>query len=226
MKTYSILFTAIFVTAFVSSAPAQTIVNQGSQVRGVPVQRVQQFAPQAQNFSNLQQMSKATLDKVEIGATVYDTGAGGIGVRSVFTNSPAQKAGIQSGDFITKANGQPIQSAASFNTMINGMKSGQTVKLTRVKSGKESEVQVQAATMAQIVEASNVPELNIYDKAIMEANQQVAVLKQQIKNTQEDLKDLTDRLAAQESRLGDLKTKAEETRQKVEAQKKSGSAAK
>ena len=223
MKFYSTIIAAAFVLAFVSSAPAQTIINQGSQIRSVPVR---QMAPQAQNFSNLQQMSKAQLDKVEIGTTVYDTGAGGIGVRSVFTNSPAQKAGIQSGDFITKANGKPIQSAASFNAMINGMKAGESVKLTRVKAGKESEVDVQTATMAQIVDASNVPELNIYDKAIMEANQQVAVLKQQIKNTQEDLKDLTARLAAQETRLGDLKSKAEESRKKVEMQKNAAGSAK
>lgn len=215
MKNYFTFFAATLVLSFVASASGQTVINQGSTTQGL---RVQGFAPQAQNFSNLQQMSKTQMEKTEIGATVYDTGSG-IGIRSVFTNSPAQKAGLQSGDFITKANGQPIQNSASFNAMINGMKPGQSVKLTRFKAGKEAEVEVQTATMAQIVEASNVPELNIYDKAIMEANQQVAVLKQQIKNTQEDMKDLTERLAAQEKRLGDLKMKSDESRKKVEAQK-------
>jgi len=128
-------------------------------------------------------------------------------VRSVFTNGPAQNAGLTSGDVVTKANGSPIQNAASFKAMIGKMQSGTPLKLTKLVEGKEKEVQCNLMTMAEIIKASTVPEAGPYDRAVVLGEQQLANLGQQIKKMEE-------------KRIADLKAKAQDARAKAMEMKK------
>ena len=94
---------------------------------------------QSQNVVIVQQPTEEDMAKVDIGADLYDAGIG-VGVRSVFTNGPAQMAGLQSGDMLTKANGEAIQNLAVFKAMVQGKAAGESVKLTRSKDGKEQQI--------------------------------------------------------------------------------------
>ncbi len=173
---------------------------------------------QSQSIVNSQQPSEEDLAKADIGAQFYDAG-NGVGIGSVFTNGPALIAGLQSGDTLTKANGEAIQNVTAFKTMIQGMSAGDTVKLTRSKNGKEDEVEVKLMTLSDVLKASTVPEPGLYDQAVQQTEQRISSLTQQIENTKADLEDLTKQLAEQQKQLDDLKTKAEEALKAAEAKK-------
>ena len=62
-------------------------------------------------------------------------------------NSPAMKAGIKSGDVITKVNGEPVNDARSLARRISTLSPGASVKLTLVRGGKEEVVTITLAEM-------------------------------------------------------------------------------
>lgn len=61
-------------------------------------------------------------------------------VTSVEPGSPADKAGIKSGDVITQLNGNAVEDPNSFRNSIAGMGPGSTVTLTVVRNGQEQQV--------------------------------------------------------------------------------------
>jgi serine protease Do len=61
---------------------------------------------------------------------------------AVLPNSPAAKAGVQSGDIITKINNDAITQTNSLTTLISKYKVGDTVSLTIIRNGKEQKVDV------------------------------------------------------------------------------------
>ena len=191
--------------------PRQYQVQQGRVIQGNVVQGNlnQQQAKQEPNYTNIT-LTEEQKAKPSIGAAIYDAGTS-IGVRSIFTNGPAQRAGLISGDIITQINGKPARSAGSLTAMIEGMKSGESIKLTkRNQRGKESEAEITLMTMGEIITASTVPEAGAYDGVVRQTKIGISNLKQQIKNTEEDLNDMKKRLAAQEKTLADMKVKAQQ----------------
>ena len=154
-----------------------------------------------------------------MGANFDDAGTG-VRVRSVFTNGPAQNAGLNSGDIVVKANGSPIQNSAALKAMVAGMKSGTSIKLTKLVEGEEKEVQCNLMTMAEIIKASTVPEAGPFDRAVALGEQQLASLGQQIKNHQTELEDMNTRYKMEEKRVADLKAKAQDARAKAMEMKK------
>ena len=66
----------------------------------------------------------------------------GISVRKVIKDSPAEKAGIQKGDIITKIEGKEVSSVPELNRERNKHKIGDTITLTILRSGKEEEIKV------------------------------------------------------------------------------------
>jgi serine protease Do len=63
-------------------------------------------------------------------------------VGDVVSDSPADKAGLASGDIITEAEGHPIHNAADLRNIVAGTKPGTTVQLKVLREGKEKSVQV------------------------------------------------------------------------------------
>jgi len=199
-------------------------VYQGSSTR-------QQIVPGQQRYIQGQQATPApqyynvTLNdeqkaKPSTGASFFDMGKG-VGVRSVYTNSPAQKAGINSGDLITKANGQAVTSAAALNAMIEGAGAGSTVKLTkRTSAGKTSDVECSLMTVGQILEASTVPEAGVFDSAVAQAQVNLKRMENEIRNSEAELQDLKKRYGALQKQIGDLKAKAEKARVEEIARRK------
>ena len=90
------------------------------------------------------------LIKPFIGVSVTDVSAqmqryglpGGAAVQSVSAGSPAEKAGLQTGDIITKVNGADISTANALLKAINGAKAGDIMKLTVYRQGNTREINV------------------------------------------------------------------------------------
>ena len=59
----------------------------------------------------------------------------GAAVQSVTSGSPAEKAGLQANDIITKVNDTAISSASSLTKLINAASSGDTLRLTVYRQG-------------------------------------------------------------------------------------------
>jgi membrane-associated protease RseP (regulator of RpoE activity) len=76
----------------------------------------------------------------------------GVLVAGVEADSPAQKAGIQVGDIITKAGGDPVETARDLARSTRGMKSGETLKVevSRNRAASEISVTVQALASREI----------------------------------------------------------------------------
>lgn len=73
-------------------------------------------------------------------------------------NSPAAKAGIESGDVITKVNDQPVKNARELARTIGGMPPNATVKLAVVRKGQERTLNLTLGELPNTREASAAPE--------------------------------------------------------------------
>jgi membrane-associated protease RseP (regulator of RpoE activity) len=76
----------------------------------------------------------------------------GVIVAAVEADSPAQKAGIQVGDIITKADGERIESPRDLAHAARGMRSGETLKVevSRDKATRQLSVQIQERPSREI----------------------------------------------------------------------------
>ncbi len=63
-------------------------------------------------------------------------------IESVEKSSPAEKAGLQAGDIITKINDEEVQNSSYFKYKLYSHKIGDTVKITVDRNGKEKEFKV------------------------------------------------------------------------------------
>jgi len=70
-------------------------------------------------------------------------------------NSPAMKAGIKSGDVITKVNGEVVNDARSLARRISTLSPGASVKLTLVRGGKEEVVTITLGEMPKERQANS-----------------------------------------------------------------------
>ena len=187
--------------------------TQGGFIQGAVVQQEELLA----------EPTEEELKQQRIGVSLSDAGASP-SIRSVFTNSPAQKAGLQSGDLITKINGEATTSVADFKSKLAGLSAGASFTLTHSRDGEEKDVTVSVTTLGDIVKASIVPEAGIYDSSISQAEARIATTKQRIKNSEQDLEDMKKGLMEQEKELTELKSKAEAA-DKAAAEKKAKEAA-
>jgi len=71
-------------------------------------------------------------------ALPYSVIAGdGIMVRAVVEDSPAEEAGIESGDVILEVDGQPIHNSGDLSDMVNSVEEGAELTLTLLRDGQE-----------------------------------------------------------------------------------------
>jgi len=205
-------FGVALVVATTAAVEAQTFYQSPGVVQGGFVQQggfvpqggiVQQGAVVQQAQQPLQQPTEEQLKQLRIGANLYDNGANPV-VRSVFTNGPAQKAGLQSGDAIIKINGEAATNVADFNSKLASMAAGDTFQLTRSRGGEESDITVSVMTLADVLQASLVPEPGMFDSTIAQSKSRIVSVKQQIENAKMDMQDLEKRLAGEEKELAEL----------------------
>lgn len=70
-------------------------------------------------------------------------------VRSVESGSPAEKAGVEAGDIITKFNGNAIERASDLPRMVGNTKPGSRVNVTVFRRGGSKDLQVQVVEIEQ-----------------------------------------------------------------------------
>ena len=89
----------------------------------------------------VQLVSVNTLDTVQ--SQLNFNGKQGVVIRSVESNTPAAKAGLEKYDIITKINGQEIKDVAAVRKyLFEKTKIGDTIKVTYYRNGKEHTVNV------------------------------------------------------------------------------------
>jgi serine protease Do len=66
----------------------------------------------------------------------------GVYVAKVYEDNPAYKAGIKTGDVITKINGQKIETSRDLTVTIANLKVDETIKVKLIRKGKEKTIKV------------------------------------------------------------------------------------
>jgi serine protease DegQ len=80
-------------------------------------------------------------------------------VSSVLDDSPADKAGVETGDVVTAVNGTTIRDATALRNRIGLARSGSTVTLQVLRDGRSRDIRVTIGKAAETEEASSSPEL-------------------------------------------------------------------
>ncbi len=93
------------------------------------------------------------VDSSEGGAEIASSGGGSCSGSPVIAGSPAAKAGLQSGDTITKVNGHAITGSEGFISAVSAYKPGATVTLTV----REPDHQTEQLTVTLGVRPANAP---------------------------------------------------------------------
>ena len=213
--------TAILILALVASVSEAQYQQQYQQQSQQPVVQGQRGTPSLQRISGYTNvvMTDAEKAKPSTGASFYNT-ARGVAVRSTFTNSPAQKAGMVSGDIITMVNGKALQNVEGLNSMIGTMGAGDVLKMTKRNAlGKESDVTLSLMTTEEVMQASIVPEAGVYDQAVSQADIQLKSMEQQIANAKSELAEMEKNYEAMKKRMADFQEKAKTARMEADKQK-------
>lgn len=80
-----------------------------------------------------------------IASQLHATARGGVVIVTVGAGTPAAAAGLQPRDIITAIDGTPITDESTFAKIINSHKVGDTLTLTVVRAGQNSEIPVTLA---------------------------------------------------------------------------------
>ena len=101
-------------------------------------------------------IEKGYIEKTYIGVSVYDLdsqyqafGLSGAAVASVEADSPADKAGLQENDIITKVNGTEVANTEELVSLISAGSEGDVVTLTIYRKGETLEIKVTLAVRRQ-----------------------------------------------------------------------------
>lgn len=91
-------------------------------------------------------MSGKKVSHAYLGVTATDSSdPKGAAVQTVYTGTPAQEAGFQQGDVITKVNDTKISSASDLTAAVTKLSSGDKATFTFTRNGQEQTVQVTLA---------------------------------------------------------------------------------
>jgi S1-C subfamily serine protease len=118
-----------------------------SRQQGVPVITVDGQVVVGFDQPRLRQLlDQAAQAKPKLGASVADAAsqvkkhpgipAAGAYVGKVKSGSPAEQAGLHSGDVITALGGQPVERAGDVQRLLSGMPPGRDISLTYVRDGE------------------------------------------------------------------------------------------
>ncbi len=91
-------------------------------------------------------------------ATVEDLGLSGVSgglVASIYLGSPADKAGIQPGDYITSVGGTKVENTRDLTRLVGDLKAGQRVEFELIRLGSERTVTARISERLSEEELSN-----------------------------------------------------------------------
>jgi putative serine protease PepD len=79
---------------------------------------------------------------VEIGQDATSSSGAGAAITNVVTGGPADDAGLQPGDVVTKIDGQPVTDPSELSSAVNAKAVGDHIKLTVRRNGAEQQIDV------------------------------------------------------------------------------------
>ena len=82
---------------------------------------------------------------------------GGVALDGVMENSPAQKVGLQTGDVVTRINGEAVNSPQELIRVVSEFVAGDELQVSYLRNGEEKEVQVRLARLGDLLEAAPEP---------------------------------------------------------------------
>jgi S1-C subfamily serine protease len=153
-------------------------------------------------------------------ASYFGTDAkSGVLVTRVERNSPAEKAGLRSGDVVTQFNGKKVSSADDLREALDDLEEGQDAKLTVLRHGKQQQIVAhpEKRSMSDLPgfrEFRNLPEMG-------ELREQLRDLpdRPEVRESMRDLREQLDDLKTQIDR--DLKPEIEKLKRELEKLKNS-----
>jgi serine protease Do len=92
-------------------------------------------------------------------------------LNSVIEGSPAQRAGLETGDIVTRFDGTPVETEKEedlgvFQRLVAGIEPGQKVKLEIVRDGKQRSVEVEVGTMPKVDPAEEETDVGLHVREI------------------------------------------------------------
>ncbi|MBL8113468.1 MAG: trypsin-like peptidase domain-containing protein, partial [Acidobacteria bacterium] len=105
----------------------------------IPIDRVKRITDDLLRFGEVKPVW-AGLRGTTVGAESGRPSARGNGmrVRSIYPDSPAEKAGLEEGDVVTAVDGRPVESREDFETFLTSSGPGRKVELTVKRKGKDA----------------------------------------------------------------------------------------
>jgi C-terminal processing protease CtpA/Prc len=130
---------ARFIVVFASLVPFATIAHS-SQVYSSPDAQFE-YASTASGYLgvDLRDVDELRAQQLKLG------GVGGAEIVALDHDAPACKAGLHTGDVITRVNGEPISNADQLRRLMRELPAGRHVTLTVNHNGKSQDVHVQLA---------------------------------------------------------------------------------
>ena len=102
------------------------------------------------NFRDMQVQTRGEFGGLGIEVTMEN---GVVKVVSPIDDTPAAKAGIQSGDVITAVNGEPVKDAKELARTIGGLAPGNAVKLNVLQKGQDKVINLTLGQLPNTIEA-------------------------------------------------------------------------
>jgi putative serine protease PepD len=92
-------------------------------------------------------IADGSVEHAYLGVSTEDVaGSGGAAIADVRADTPAAEAGLQSGDVVTKLDGQTVDSADELRSLIDSKRPGDTVELTITRDGGTLTIEVTLGT--------------------------------------------------------------------------------
>lgn len=117
----------------------------------------------------------------------------GVRISSVYTNGPAQKAGLKTGDRILKVDGKEVSSVSELQDSIDKMAPDQNAKISVMVDGQEKEFDIELVSKAETIQRAMVGnQPAIRQPAVGAVDQSLAQTLAEIRNELRELRQRVD----------------------------------
>ena len=90
----------------------------------------------------------------EIAEDLQIEGVSGVLVHGIYDDSPAEKAGLLAGDYITAVNGRPVSTAGVLQRLVANIRAGETASFEIIRFGEQRTLRVEIGARVQGSESS------------------------------------------------------------------------
>jgi serine protease Do len=149
------------ITESISGSVANAVTSEitgrvNSRIRAALAQQLEQSAPRVMidgdNFTSLDETGWLGVTPEDVSSDrakeLKLSSARGVYLSEVEKDSPAEKAGLRSGDVITEFNGEHVESVAQFRRLVRETPAGRTISITVWRDGRSQALSVTMGSAA------------------------------------------------------------------------------